>query len=71
MKRILLLTISALIFSISVYSGPARKGTIYLQQPDGTSFPAIFRGDEFLKIMTTSEGHAIAQNGDGWWCYAH
>lgn len=71
MKRILLLAISALIFSISVYAGPARKGTIYLQQPDGTSFPAIFRGDEFLKIMTTSEGHAIVQDGDGWWCYAH
>lgn len=71
MKRILLLAISALLFSFSVYAGPARKGTIYLQQPDGTSFPAIFRGDEFLKIMTTYEGHAITQDEDGWWCYAH
>lgn len=65
MKRILLLAISALLFSFSVYAGPARKGTIYLQQPDGTSFPAIFRGDEFLKIMTTYEGHAITQDENG------
>ena len=41
-----------------------------LMQPDGTSFTAIFKGDEFVRIKTTKEGHAIVQNEDGWWYYA-
>lgn len=70
MKRRLLIVIFAIISTFSAYSGPARKGIIYLQQPDKTSFPAILRGDEFMKIMTTAEGHAVVQDEDGWWCYA-
>ena len=41
-----------------------------LTQPDGTAFGAILQGDEFVKIKTTTTGHAIIQGEDGWWCYA-
>ena len=51
-------------------AGPARRGLIPLSQPDGTVFNAVFRGDEFLRIKTTEEGHAIIQDEEGWWCYA-
>lgn len=27
-------------------------------------------GDEFMKIKTTADGHAIIKDEDGWWCYA-
>lgn len=70
MKKRILIAICALLFSISAYSGPARKGIVYLQQPDGTSFAAIMRGDEFMKIVTTSDGYAVMQDETGWWCYA-
>lgn len=49
---------------------PAKSGLINLQQPDGSSFGAYFRGDEFMRIKTTTGGHAIIQDTDGWWCYA-
>ena len=54
----------------TVYSRPAHKGIITLVQPDGSTFRARFRGDEFMRIKTTEEGGAIVQDKDGWWCYA-
>lgn len=66
----ILITITALLLSLTAYSGPARKGLIYLSQPDGTSIEAYIQGDEFMKITTTREGHALIQESDGWWCYA-
>ena len=51
-------------------AGPARPGVMTFTQPDGSSFAARVRGDEFMKIITTSSGNAIVKNDDGWWCYA-
>ncbi len=55
---------------ILAVAAPARKGDVYLRQPDGSIFKAIIKGDEFTRIKTTTEGHAIIQDPDGWWCYA-
>lgn len=49
---------------------PVRKSTLTLSQPDGSCFPAVFHGDEFIRIKTTLQGNAIVQDADGWWCYA-
>lgn len=49
---------------------PARGGFATMRQPDGTTFTAILRGDEFLKIFTTADGHAIIQDEDGYYSYA-
>ena len=51
-------------------AAPARNSIIYLKQPDGTVFQARMKGDEFTKIKTDAEGHAIIQDADGWWHYA-
>ncbi len=65
-----ILTILLCLICVSAAAGPAKNGLIMLQQPDGSTFGAYFRGDEFMRIKTTSDGHAIIQDGDGWWCYA-
>lgn len=70
MKHKTILIICTLILSLTAYSRPAIKGTIALQQPDGSTFKAYITGDEFLKLTTTGNGHAIMQNTEGWWCYA-
>lgn len=51
-------------------ASPARHGRMLLSQPDGSTFTAIMRGDEFFRIKTTLDGAAIIQGSDGWWCYA-
>lgn len=58
------------LFSILASARPARTGMYTFHQPDGTSFQGRCYGDEFYKIKTTSEGYAIVQGEDGWWCYA-
>ncbi len=71
MKHKILLSILAILLALPVFSAPARKGVIYLSQPDGTAFRARMYGDEFMKITTTAEGYAVTQDKDGWWCYAY
>ncbi len=70
MKHKIILSILVLLISFSAFSAPARKGMVYLTQPDGTSFSARISGDEFMKIVTTSSGEAVIQDSEGWWCYA-
>ena len=69
LKR-LITYINILLLAVAVSAAPARRGPVILIQPDGTSFTARFQGDEFMRIKTTAEGHAIMQDTEGWWCYA-
>ena len=71
MKRRIILIILALIFSFPAFSRPARTGLIAFRQPDGTTFTGEIRGDEFMRIATTSQGCAMIQDEDGWWNYAY
>lgn len=71
MKHKTILTFLIIFLSLAAGAIPARKGIIPLTQPDGSTFNAIFRGDEFIRIKTTTEGHAIIQDQDGWWSYAY
>lgn len=64
------LFILGIIICVSGLSRPAHSGVLTLVQPDGSSFQALFRGDEFIRIKTTLAGNAIMQDSDGWWCYA-
>ena len=57
--------------SVRTTASPARKTEVMLTQPDGTSFPAILKGDEFMKVLTTADGCAVIQEEDGWYCYAY
>lgn len=65
-----ILSIFLLLICSAAFAIPAKKGPVTLRQPDGTTFKALLRGDEFTRIKTTAEGHAIIQDEEGWWCYA-
>ena len=69
LRRLFLLNI-ALMLSVMAFSKPARPGILYLTQPDGSGFSAVFSGDESMRLKRTLEGNAIVQESDGWWCYA-
>ena len=66
------LIISSLIYftAATLTAGPARGVNATFTQPDGTTFPAQLKGDEWTKIRTTSEGNVITRDSEGWWCYA-
>lgn len=55
----------------TAHSIPARKGTFALQQPDGTSFMANLKGDEYMRILTTAGGNSIRQAEDGYYYYSY
>lgn len=56
-------------FALTINAAPARRGPVVMTQPDGSTFIAQLRGDEFMKIKTTADGCAIIQGEDGWWYY--
>lgn len=71
-KRLFYLTaLLLLMLSLCAAASPARRSRIVLRQPDGTEIPAILRGDEFHKLLTTEDGCAIAQGEDGFYHYIY
>ena len=68
--RISVLFLLAVILSFSAYAGPVHDAVHTLMQPDGSTFRALFRGDEFMRVKTDMYGHSIMQGTEGWWCYA-
>ena len=56
--------------TIGASARPVRPGLFVATQPDGSTFTAVCIGDEFLKIIKTTQGHTIVKDSDGWWCYA-
>lgn len=68
--KIFILTVSAtLVTAADLYCGPVRNGDAVYSQPDGSTFAAKVKGDEWTRIRTTADGHVIAKDSDGWWCY--
>lgn len=65
-----LLYISVIFLTLQLSARPARPGSQTFTQPDGSTFTATCVGDEFMKIIKTTDGHAIIRDEDGWWCYA-
>lgn len=61
--------ISLILLAVSVYAGPARNFATTYTQPDGTTFQARIKGDEWFKLRTTMDGCAITKSSDGWWRY--
>ena len=64
------LAVLLLILSLPVWAVPTRWHSMDITQPDGFVFHANFRGDAFLKLMTTDDGCAVIRNDDGFYCYA-
>ena len=59
-----------LLLPVTLHAIPAYRGIIQLSQPDGTTVSARLSGDEFSKILTDTEGHALVRDSDGFYCYA-
>ena len=70
MKRNIFFALICTFFCLTTIARPVRIGNNTFYQPDGTSFQARCTGDEFYKIHTTQDGHAIIKGEDGWWYYA-
>lgn len=68
-KRLTLNLILALISIFHVWAGPVKNGVATYTQPDGSTFTATIKGDEWTKIRTTPDGCVITRQDDGWWCY--
>ena len=49
---------------------PAIRGQVNLRQPDGTLVSAFLSGDEHGHLVLSSDGCALVQDAEGWWCYA-
>ncbi|MCQ2143560.1 MAG: M6 family metalloprotease domain-containing protein [Bacteroidales bacterium] len=56
--------------TVAVYARPVFKSNVPFSQPDGNTFYANVRGDEFHRIITTNSGESIIKDEDGWWSYA-
>ena len=54
----------------ALMAAPARKGLLNLRQPDGTVVQAYLTGDENGHLVLTPDGCSLAQDAEGWWCYA-
>ena len=70
MRRVPCLVLLLVLLCQTLQAIPARKPSAVRTQPDGSVFKVLIRGDEWMKIVTTEDGCAIAQDADGWWCYA-
>ncbi|MBQ0044467.1 MAG: M6 family metalloprotease domain-containing protein [Bacteroidales bacterium] len=70
-KRYLTFILVLLMTMAMGHAKPALPGLRILYQPDGTSFMAELRGDEFGHILISSQGHALVQGNDGFYDYAH
>lgn len=49
----------------------ATRGTFLVSQPDGTSFLARLWGDEYAKVLMTTDGCAVMRCDDGFYRYAY
>ena len=70
MKKTVLSILALLLASLILTGSPARKGAFLVSQPDGTTFSAVLRGDEFGKVMMTADGCAVLKGSDGYYRYA-
>ena len=68
--RLLLPVLFLLSAVIPSPGSPAIRGQVNLRQPDGTIVPAFLTGDEHGHLVQTADGCSLAQDADGWWCYA-
>lgn len=68
-KRLILTAVLIATTGVAGISGPVKYTEATYTQPDGSTFSVKVKGDEWSRLRTTSDGCAIVQDEDGWWCY--
>jgi len=66
------LAIAALLLLAAVAANAAPAPNIPLEytQPDGSTFIATLRGDEFFSYLETDDGSVLLLDENGYWCHA-
>lgn len=54
----------------TAWAVPAHKGTVKVQQPDGSVLELRLVGDEWLHFNTTADGYSVVKNDKGFYVYA-
>lgn len=71
LKRILTALFIAAVTTAAAYAGPSLQSRSTLTQPDGGSFAAVKRGDEFMHWYETSDKYAVLKDdAAGCWVFA-
>ncbi|MCD7952898.1 MAG: hypothetical protein LUG14_08265 [Synergistaceae bacterium] len=71
LRRVLIIFFIISITAAAAFAGPALQRDFTLTQPDGESFSAVKRGDEFMNWYETAEGYAVLKDGVRWyWVFA-
>lgn len=69
MKAKAIFTLTGLIVFALFCESAAQSQYLTLRQPDGTTFQAIERGDEWLHFFETPEGYIVQRGPDGFFQY--
>ena len=67
MKRIVLLLLGLLVFSLQLHAVKAYPYPVTVVQPDGTTLTIRLYGDENRSWKTTLDGRPVFQGADGFW----
>lgn len=72
MKRLQYLTCltALLLAAASALAIPAKRGSVKVQQPDGTYITIELHGDEWHHFTTTADGYTVQQDARGYYVYA-
>lgn len=63
--------LAGLLLAAAALAVPANPKPRLLQQPDGTTFSAVLKGDEHFSFAVTEEGFSVVCDpATGWWSYA-
>lgn len=69
MKKIIFLNL-ALLMASALFAVPAKRGTMTVKQPDGTTLNISKHGDEYFHYTTTDDGYLLTKNANGVYEYA-
>lgn len=68
--KLIYIAVLTFVLSVEVAAIPAKPGTYKYTQPDGSTFSAQLRGDEYYHTLTTEDGCSVILDPSGWYCYA-
>lgn len=69
-KKTFLLATLLMTVMLSLQAVPAYRQAVQRTQPDGSVVTVVLQGDEHRHLLRTTDGHALAQDADGWLRYA-
>lgn len=69
MKKLCILICAGMLVLVSFHRAVAQSYFRTLRQPDGKTFQAVERGDQWLRFYETPEGYIVRRGADGYFRY--